>query len=341
MKKIRSRAPLRIGLAGGGTDVGPYCDEYIGYVLNATIDMYAHCTIEITDDNTIEFISKDLGVEIKYNSDYELPFDGKLDLFKGIYNRIVKDYVKKPLSFKLITYSDAQNGSGLGGSSTLVVAIVKAFEEWLHLPLGEYDIAQLAYKIEREDLSLLGGKQDQYAATFGGFNFIEFHSDNKVIVNPLRVKNWIINELEESILICYTGISRDSSLIIKTQVENTNSNNQEYLEIMHKLKNDAVLMKEALLTGDISSFAKILDNSWQTKKNISNKITNSYIDEIYDLAKKAGALGGKVSGAGGGGFMIFIVDPSKKIDVINALKDKGLMAQSLNFTKTGTLGWTL
>ncbi|WP_066360812.1 GHMP family kinase ATP-binding protein [Aliarcobacter cryaerophilus] len=340
MKIIRSKAPLRIGLAGGGTDVSPYCDQFTGYVLNATINKYAYCTIETTEKNMIEFIAKDLNQYRIYNSEKVLKLDGELDLFKGIYNRLVKDYIKKPLSFRMTTYSDAIHGSGLGGSSTMVVAIIKAFEEWLHLPFGEYDIAKLAYEIERIDIGLLGGKQDQYAATFGGFNFIEFNKEG-VLVNPLRIKNWIINELEASLIICFTGISRESSSIIRSQIQNTVSRNSRYLENMHCLKNDAIKMKEQLLKGNIKELAKILNNSWINKKESSSSISNNLIDKIYNIALDAGALGGKVSGAGGGGFMMFIVDPTRKVDVLKALKEINIIGEDVNFSKSGAMAWTI
>ncbi len=210
MKVIRSQTPLRLGLAGGGTDINLYCDKYTGYVLNATISLYIHCTLIPRDDNTIIFDSPDTNSYAKYDSKSHLENDGNLDIFKAVYNRIVKDFTHKPLSFSLHTYSDVPSGSGLGGSSTLVVGIIKAFTEWLNLPLGEYDIAILAYEIEREDLGIVGGAQDQYAATFGGFNFMEFYDNKRVIVNPLRIKNWIASELESRVVLYFTNITREA-----------------------------------------------------------------------------------------------------------------------------------
>jgi len=338
---IRTKAPLRLGLAGGGTDVSPYCDEYGGFVLNATINMYAYCTIEVTDTGIIEFFAKDIGEYAKYKSSSRLEFDGKLDLFKGIYNRIIKDFDIEPLSFRMTTYSDAISGSGLGGSSTMVVAILKAFVEWLNFPLGEYDIAHLAYEIERIDVGLAGGKQDQYAATFGGFNFIEFYGDDKVIVNPLRVKNWILNEMEASIVLYYTGRSRESAHIIQEQSNNARKKNIKSIEAMHELKKGALEMKEAVLTGNMEQFAYVLDRGWQAKKKMANSITNSHIDEIYEKAKSSGALAGKISGAGGGGFMMFVIDPVKRIEVRKALKSCGGVVFDIAFTKNGTQGWKI
>ena len=204
----RSKAPLRIGLAGGGTDVSPYCDLYGGAILNATISLYAYATIEPNDTQEIIIEAVDRSESLQYAWLPELPIDGTLDLAKGAYNHLVKKYGAVPSGFKLSTIVDAPAGSGLGSSSTLMVAIIGVFAEWLNLPFGEYDIAQMAYDIERVELSMAGGKQDQYAATFGGVNFMEFYDNNKVIVNPLRIKPEYLNELENNLLL-YFNVNGD------------------------------------------------------------------------------------------------------------------------------------
>ncbi|WP_319380104.1 hypothetical protein [Thiomicrorhabdus sp.] len=336
---IRSKAPLRIGLAGGGTDVSPYCDLHTGFILNSTIDMFAYCTLEVTDNDEIEFVSENLDESVKYISELNLSFDGHFDLYKAIYNRLVSDFVKKPLSFKLYTYSEAPPGSGLGGSSTLIVAIIKAFSEWLDLALGVYDIARLAYKIEREDLGWSGGKQDQYAATFGGFNFMEFSNHNHVVVNPLGVKNWIVNELESSCFMGFTGISRESAKIIDSQTTGVSGKKVDVIDSMHQLKQDAFLMKKCLLNGDIREMASILDHSWTAKKNTSSAVSNSFIDEIVETAKSAGAWACKVSGAGGGGFMFFMVEPTLKKYVMDQVQEKGVSVRNVSFSSKGTQAW--
>ncbi len=336
---VRSKAPLRLGLAGGGTDLDVYASKYVGYVLNATISLYAHTTLEPLDNGKIIFESLDGDERVELESEEFLELNGEMDLYKGIYNRVVKDFIKKPLSFKLTTYSDVPSGSGLGGSSTLVVSILKAFVEWLNLPLGEYDIARLAYEIEREDIGIIGGAQDQYAATFGGFNFMEFYADKRVIVNPLRVKNWIIDELQESMILYFTGIRRSASVIEKEK-ENV-LKKEKSLEAMHEVKEDAVKMKEYLLKGEIENFAKILGKSWEAKKRVSSAISNSEIDRIYNLAMENGAYSGKVSGAGGGGFMFFMVEPTKKYHLTNLLNKQGGQVFNFQFTKEGTKGWRI
>jgi len=338
---IRSKAPLRLGLAGGGSDVSPYSDIYGGLILNATINLYAHCTIEETNNGTIEINAPDIGTTVSYPASKHLPFDGCLDLHKGVYNRIVEKYSLHSLSFCMTTYSDAPPGSGLGSSSTIVVAIVKAFTEWLNLPLGEYEIANLAYIVEREDLQLSGGKQDQYAAAFGGFNFMEFYKDNRVIINPLRIKRWIIDELESSMLLYYTGASRFSSAIIDEQKKNTSSGNTTAIEAMHRMKESAWEMKEVLLKGDILTFASILGRQWEYKKKMANSITNDKIDHVFRIAIEAGAITGKVSGAGGGGFIMFVIDPVKKVQVISALNRLDGRIVDFQFSEGGTHGWKI
>jgi D-glycero-alpha-D-manno-heptose-7-phosphate kinase len=338
---IRSKAPLRLGLAGGGTDIADYYNLYGGYVLNATVDLYAYCTIEPNESGIIEFFAADLNLKEEYSSKEEMPVSSALPLHTGVYRRIVSDFTKKPLSFKMTTYSDAPAGSGLGSSSTMVVAIIKAYEEWLNLPLGEYDIAALACKIEREDAALAGGKQDQYSATFGGFNFMEFYDGEKVIVNPLRLKRWIRNELEASLTLYYTGVSRESANIIREQIEHTQKGNKKNIESMHEMKKQAVLMKEALLKGDFSGFSSCLLNGWLAKKNAAASISNSFLDELYQYALDNGAESAKISGAGGGGFMMIYCDPCRRIKLIRALKQKDGMVLTPSFTEIGTQAWII
>jgi D-glycero-alpha-D-manno-heptose-7-phosphate kinase len=339
---VRARAPLRLGLAGGGTDLSPYCDLHGGHVLNATIDMYAHANIETRANTSVTFEAADLGVSWTGQADERLPTEGRLALHAAVHNRIVREFrAGQPVGLRMVTYCDAPPGSGLGSSSTLVVAMIKAYEEWLHLPLGEYDVAHLAFEIERKDLGLAGGKQDQYAATFGGFNFMEFYDNDRVIVNPLRVKNWILSELEASLVLFYTGVSRASAEIIEQQTRNVAEGDQRSINAMHDLKHDALAMKEAVLKGDFHCFAECMGKSWEAKKKTAADISNPSIETAFSAALEAGALAGKVSGAGGGGFIMFMVDPARRPAVGRALARSGGQVVPFHFTKHGTQGWTL
>lgn len=340
----RSKAPLRIGLAGGGTDVSPYSDLYGGAILNATLSLYAHATIEPLDDYWIFLQGIDRREELSFREGARmetLPIDGKLDLLKGVYNRIRREYGWSGKGFRLSTFVDAPAGSGLGTSSTLVVAIIGAFAEMLRLPLGEYDMAHLAYDIERKDLGMAGGKQDQYAATFGGVNYMEFYKEDRVIVNPLRVKQQYLFELENNLLLYYTATSRESARIIELQSRNVVNKQEKSIEAMHQLKNQAQLMKEALLKGRIHEIGEILDFGFRQKQQMAEGITNAYIDNIYEQAKKAGATGGKISGAGGGGFMTFYCPGISKYRVMEVLAGLEGHCQPYNFTGHGLTTWTM
>jgi D-glycero-alpha-D-manno-heptose-7-phosphate kinase len=339
---IRARAPLRLGLAGGGTDVSPYCDQYGGCVLNATIDRYAYAVLEMLPGNQVQFYSGDRQHFSEYGLGESIPHTGGLDLHRAVYLHMINHFNQgKPLPVKITTYCDAPIGSGLGSSSTLVVAMLKAFVELLNIPFDDYALAHLAYKIEREECGLQGGRQDQYAATFGGVNFIEFYAENRVIVNPLRIKNWIICELEASLVLFFTGISRDSADIIADQKAHIQAGTEGALVAMHAIKREACTMKENLLKGDFSGLVESMCEGWASKKRSAKNVSNSHIDEIYETAIKAGALAGKVSGAGGGGFMMFFVPPEKRMEVIFALKKFSGEVSNCHFTKYGMQGWKI
>ena len=341
--KVRSKAPLRIGLAGGGTDVSPYSDTYGGCVLSVTINMFAYTTIETRDDGLVCFTASDIDKTFTHHACDNIPIEGDLILHKAIHNRIVRDFNRnQPLPISINTHSDAVPGSGLGSSSTMVVSILSAFRELLKLPLGEYDLAYLAYQIERVDCQLSGGKQDQYAATFGGFNFMEFYKDDRVLVNPLRIRRAIENELQSQLLLYFTGISRDSGKIIEDQIKASNDSSEtgkESLAALHQVKEIAYSMKEYLLKSDINSMADVLADSWQAKKSTSKSISNPHIEEIAELALTNGAKSLKLSGAGGGGFMIMFVEPTKKLHLSNLLAKQDGIVSNFQFTSTGEESW--
>lgn len=338
---IRSKAPLRIGLAGGGTDVSPYSDLYGGAILNATIDLYAYASLEPLDNGKIEFCVDGTDKCYLTQSAKELELVDGFELFIGIYNRVIKQFNLEPLSFRLTSYVEAPQGSGLGTSSTIVVSLLGAFVEWLKLPLGNYDIAHLAYEIERVDLKMAGGKQDQYAATFGGFNFMEFLANDRVIVNPLALKPKVLFELEFNLLLYFTATQRLSAQIITDQVKNVESKNVGAIDAMHHLKEQAVMMKEHLLRGDLNKIGEVLHFGWQNKKKMAKSISNTLIDDIYTEALKNGATGGKISGAGGGGFMFFYCPAVTKIKVARSLEQFGGRAQSFKFTSQGLTTWSI
>lgn len=338
--KVRARAPLRLGFAGGGTDVSPFADEFGGSVLNATIDKYAYATISHRDEG-VEFVAADIQTRWEGVAAAELPLQKGVELHIGVYNAIVRKFLNgQPINVKVVSHSEAPPGSGLGSSSTMVVALVHAYAEYLRLPLGEYDVAQLAFDIERKDLGLAGGRQDQYAATFGGVNFMEFYGD-RVIVNPLRIKFSHLAELESSLVLFYTGVSRESANIIKEQTQHVLDKDVKAMDALHEVKREALVMKEALLKGDWAAFARSMRDSWDAKKRMASSISNPMIDEIYEAAIEAGALAGKVSGAGGGGFMMFFVDPARRPDVIRVLNQfEGSVMTSI-FVEHGAHSWSV
>lgn len=329
---------MRLGLAGGGTDLSPYCDEFGGAILNVTINRYAFASIIPRTDGKVVFEADDLDLREEY--DGKAPSKAQLVLHHGVYNRMIRDFNGgEPIPMTLKTIVDAPAGSGLGSSSALVVAMVDALRTAVGAPLGQYDVAHLAFEIERIDLGLSGGRQDQYAAAFGGINFIEFLANDRVIVNPLRANADIVRELESSIVICFSGASRKSAEIIDQQTAAMTSREGRALEALHQLKQDANEMKQALLLGEIDRMAEILGHSWKAKQATAVSVTNSHLARLYDVAMNNGALSGKVSGAGGGGFMFFLVHPENRFRLISALNEAGAQASPTKFTQEGCETW--
>lgn len=337
---VRARAPLRLGLAGGGTDVAPFCDLHGGYVMNAAIDKYAYATVDESPTSQVEFCALDHGAYFAWAPGEVAHCTGPLRLLTGVYLRICNDYLgRRQPPIRIRTFSDAPPGSGLGSSSTLVVAMVTALAEYFSLGLGEYESAHLAYEIERNDLAMAGGKQDQYAAAFGGFNFMEFHAGDRVIVNPLRIKDWVLAELEASLLLYFTGVSRESAKIIDEQARNAAAGDKNSVDAMHELKSEAVQMKEALLKGDLAAFTQTFQKGWEAKKRMAHSISNPMIDAVEAVAVKNGACATKVSGAGGGGFMMFVCDPSDRIRLSRALISEGGSLLDFHFNPAGAIAW--
>lgn len=334
---IRTKAPLRISFAGGGTDVPPYPEREGGCVLNATIDNYAWGSLRPRSDNQIRIESVDLAVSLECSVDSELRFDGHLDLVKAT---ILRLQAQNSHGFDVFLHSDAPPGSGLGSSSALIVGLVGLVKEFKNLPFTEYEIAHLAYQIEREDLRIQGGHQDQYASSFGGFNFIEFYGEH-VVVNPLRIHQDTVNELEHNLLLCYTGTTRRSDRIIEDQTQRLEEKQEDTLRALREQKQLAMDMKNALLRRRLDDFGDLLHSAWESKKNLSPRISNSSIDEMYQAARRNGALGGKITGAGGGGYMLLYCQFEKKHKVAEALKHLGASTTEFAFESRGLQTWRI
>lgn len=328
---IRARAPLRIGLAGGGTDVDPYATEKGGYVFNTTINKYAYSTLKPRKDHNMTVTSEYYGRYRAPLNDGPLPLDGNMDLIKAVSNHFqVTD------GFDMNIRSDVPAGSGLGGSSTMIVAMIGAIANWLDVDMSKLEMASLAYHLEREVIGLKGGKQDQYAAVFGGFNSLKFDS-NGVAVLPAKIPQDIIYELQCRSVMCFTGMTHDSAAVIDTQIKSYKEGKND--EALDKAKEIAIKMRSSLRHGEIDEVAQLLGESWEYKKKFSDKVSNPEIDALYDTAIKAGAIGGKVSGAGGGGFMYFVTKYDKKPQVSKALSKAGAEVTEFQFEPEGVISW--
>lgn len=332
---IRSKAPLRVSFAGGGTDISPYVEERGGVVLCATIDRYAVSSLQVREDKKLTVHSLDYDLQARYNVDERLPYDGELDLLKAVINSMCSGN-SQGLDFFM--HSDAPPGTGLGSSSTMVASLIGAVKHWQRLPLTDYDVAELAYHIERKELQIAGGMQDQYAAVFGGFNLIEF-SASGVIVNPLRVPSATLNELQYNLLLVYTGKSRLSGNIITTQVDNYKRGEEEVVAALDELKAITFEAKNALLTGRLNDFGALLHEGWKNKKKVAAQITTSNIDQLYDTARRHGALGGKILGAGGGGHLLIYCPFDKKHIIAEKMEQAGGQVVNFAFEKHGLQTW--
>lgn len=335
---VRARAPLRLGFGGGGTDVSPYCDEHGGVVLNATIDLFAHVTIEARTDDQIVLVAADRDQAWQGPAQAPLPTDEPLRLLKGVYNRFMAAH-GRAIPLTMVSYADCPPGSGLGSSSALVVAMVEGMRRFMGLDMSPQAVAALAYDIERCDLGLAGGTQDQYAAAFGGLNFMRFFEDARVEVEGVTAPEKVLKELEASLVLYFTGVSRESAAIIDEQKANMKSHAPKSLESLHALKAGAFEMRDALVAGDLPRFGALLDAGWLSKKQTAHNISSPQIDKVYEAAKAFGVFGGKVSGAGGGGFMMFLVDPPRREGLKRLLGGFGGVAQGAAFTRTGAESW--
>jgi D-glycero-alpha-D-manno-heptose-7-phosphate kinase len=336
IKMVRARTPLRLSFGGGGTDVSPYADSHGGCVLNATISRYVYGTLVPKSERSIGFRSFDYGTVIYWTEEEHFQYDGQMDLVKGVIKRFELDKFRTD-GFDLFVHADAPPGSGLGSSSTFTVALIGLFRELLGLPITSDGMARLAYDIERNDVGIKGGRQDQWAAAFGGFNFMEFNGE-EVAVTPLRLSEYLINELEYNLILCFTG-SRESQPIIDSQMESAKKNEIEPVEAMNQVKAIAYEMKKALLASDLDRFGEMLHESWLHKKKMAKGITTPRIDELYEEARKAGAIGGKITGAGGGGHLLLYCPFNKRHTVRERLSELGTSVTDFRFDPVGMQTW--
>lgn len=333
---VRARVPLRISFAGGTTDMPFYYRQHKGAVLVSTINRYALASLRQQDDGHIHIRSVDFGVTVKYRVDEEPAYDGVLDLAKAATRRLFHQTNSRGMD--LFLQSDAPAGSGLGGSAAMTVAVLGAIAHAFGVRLDSYELAELAYTVERVDLRINGGKQDQYASVFGGFNLIEFSQDG-VVVNPLRIPLHILNDLECHLLLCYTGKTRASAGLIDRQEQFYRQGRAETIEGLHALRQLAYDMKDALLLGKLDLFAEALDYAWASKLKVNPEITDSYINEMYEEARKAGALSGKLLGAGGGGYLLLFCRVEKQRAVRERLEHLGGQFAEFSFINEGLRVW--
>jgi D-glycero-alpha-D-manno-heptose-7-phosphate kinase len=342
MQIVRAKAPLRISFAGGGTDVSPYPERQGGAVLNCSISRFAYSTLEALDDGLgkVSVRSLDYNLTVDYAKPEDLVYNGEMDLVKAAVNVLRPNNGKAVPSLRLFLHSDAPVGTGLGSSSTMCVALVGAFQRYLREQWTAYEVAELAYRIERTELGFKGGRQDMYAAAFGGFNFMEFGAD-RTIVHPLKIAPEVANELSYRLLLCYTGTSHYSADIIERQQQNYAERNDRTVRALDATKALAIDMKNELLRGNIDEMGRLLDEGWQLKKQFTDGISNPQLDAFYEHAREAGALGGKLVGSGGGGYILLFCDFARRADVARAVQASGGQVTDFSIETSGLQSWTV
>jgi len=329
----RAKAPVRISFAGGGSDLTHYFLADKGAVLSATVGLYSHVTLRPRNDSKVSVNSLDLNDvrESDTLSDFLSKKDG-FDLFRSVFQ-----VIKPSFGFDLYVYSDFPPGSGLGGSSAVMAAVLGCFNEFRSDKWNDYDLAELAFQAERINMGISGGWQDQYATVFGGFNFIEFGKDNNVI-HPLRLNKKTILDLQESLVLIKVGSGRNSGHIHDSQedaMQDSQIKNKVEKNVEH-----CYAMREHLLRSNLKDFGLGLSAAWQLKKQFSSEISNSRLDEVYNYALRNGALGGKLLGAGGGGFFLFYVKDFEKNSFLSAMKKKSLVHKAVFLDQDGVQSWT-
>lgn len=312
----------------------PFPEREGGATLNATISHFAWGSVRARDDSQVNIHSADLDLSVSYGAHETPALDGRLDLAM----LSLKRFDIRGQGLDIFLQSDAPPGSGLGSSSALVVTLVALLREALRIPLTDFETSELAHHIERLDLGIAGGRQDQYAATFGGFSYMEFIGD-KVVVNPLRINPSVLNELEHNLVLCFTQTTRQSDLIISDQTSRYVRGDHSTVDGLRRQKELALIMKNLLLEYRLDEFGRALHEAWETKKRLSTRISTTHIDDLYETARLAGALGGKVLGAGGGGFMLFYCPFEKRHMVAEAVSRKGAQVARFTFEPNGVQTW--
>ena len=330
----RARAPVRISFGGGGSDLTQYFADQNGAVINTTISLYSHATLRLRNDRKIIISSHDLDDTIQAD-DLEsiLDLNGRFGLIQALLKVVRPDF-----GFELFLHSDYPMNSGLGGSAAISAAVLGCFNQFRLDQWDQHELAELAFQAERFYLGVSGGWQDQYATVFGGFNFMEFRMDQN-IVHPLRIHNDTLLELEESLILCDTGLAHDSGGIHDDQREQMHQK-----AIMQKIQSNVDLtyqIRNHLLRGRLLQFGQALDDAWQIKRQLSTKISTVQLDEIYNDALKHGAIGGKLLGAGGGGFFLFYVPPFRKFELMKHLSAQAIKPRPFRFEHQGLLAWKM
>lgn len=327
---VRASAPLRISFVGGGTDLPHYYERHGGAVLSATIDHCAHVEASLRDDHQVRIRSLDLGHLVEYHLEDGPVYDGVMDLAKAAIERI-----GAPAGLDLDIASDAPPGSGLGGSSALVTACVGALLALEGRPMSAFEVAHLSYEIEREDLGIAGGWQDQYAAAFGGFNLLEFSADG-VTVTPLGLSEETLAELRAHLLLCYTGRVRTDLGLIETQIRMYREGREDTMVGMKQLHEMAYEMRDAIVSGDLGELGGLLREAYESKKRMNPHIAEgTSIDRLLEVAHAAGASGGKICGAGGGGYLLLACEPPRQPEVRRALESQGGQFTEFDFRAEG------
>ncbi len=324
------RAPVRISFGGGGTDLASYYKKHGGVVVSAAINKYFYTILELRQDERIQIISSDLQLNHTVEDCYSLKYGEGLDIPVGVLKHM---HVRRGMN--LLMASEIPPGTGLGSSGAVTVNIINTINHLEHLKMTKKELAEMAYHIEYNELGLPIGKQDEYASAFGGLNFITFDRSGDTTVEPLHVPKEVRMRMEDDVMLFFTGRTRQSSKILKSQDSSTKEDTGEVVERLHEIKNIAFKVKKAIEIGDLTEMGHLLDMSWQNKKKLAKGISNPRINKIYETAKKEGAVGGKLTGAGGGGYMMLFCHKKYQPAVKKAMHKEGLSLLDFKFDHKG------